>query len=282
MSTKELAEIVERQPQPEEVEYYYDSHPTKEDLMGESTPQFELVHYLISVLKWLYRKEGWFVTGNINIYHKTRRPSAYPIAPDVAVFKGVVLSPQERRSLRSWKMLLPNRPAPTVVFEISSDETWKNDLVEKPVKYQKRGIQEYFAYDPNDPPVWRKCSGQLRGWRYNPAKDAETMEELTPNEQGWLWSNELDSWLVPDGAVLRLYDVDFQLRLTKDEHGDLMIEQKETEVEQAQQKAEQARQETTTERTAKELAQQQAEAERAAKEAAWAKLRELGIDPEKL
>jgi hypothetical protein len=58
--------------------------------------------------------------------------------------------------------------------------------------------------------------------------------------QGHWWSAELDSYLVPDGAFLRLTDSDGTQRLT------------------------------------------QAEADEAAKEAAWAKLRELGIDPRTL
>ena len=56
-----------------------------------------------------------------------------------------------------------------------------------------------------------------------------------------------ESWLAPDGPLLRLYDRDGRMRLTEGE----------------------------AQRAAKE-------AERAAKEAAWAKLRELGIDPESL
>ena len=66
------------------------------------------------------------------------------------------------------------------------------------------------------------------------------MVEQTTDVRGWLWSAELASWLAQDGALLRLYDRDGQLRLTE------------------------------------------GEAERTAKEAAWAKLRELGIDPQQL
>src|SRR5258706_277991 len=35
--------------------YYYDSHPTEEDLMGESRPHAALVEYLKHVLEWLVR-----------------------------------------------------------------------------------------------------------------------------------------------------------------------------------------------------------------------------------
>lgn len=81
-----------------------------------------------------------------------------------------------------------------------------------------------------------KQGGRLRGWRLTEG----ALVEQAPDEQGRLWSSELESYLVADGALLRLTDRDGQLRLTE------------------------------------------GEAERAAKEAAWAKLRELGIDPAEL
>jgi hypothetical protein len=80
------------------------------------------------------------------------------------------------------------------------------------------------------------------------------MVEQSADTPGRLWSAELESWLVPDGALLRLHDHNQQLRLTEGE----------------------------AERAAKEAERTAKEAERAAKEAAWAKLRELGIDPEQL
>ena len=37
-----------------EVNYYYDSHPTEEDLMGETSFHADLVNYLLDVLRWLF------------------------------------------------------------------------------------------------------------------------------------------------------------------------------------------------------------------------------------
>ncbi len=51
------------------------------------------------------------------------------------------------------------------------------------------------------------------GWRY----EANRIIELEPDERGWLWSEELESWLVADGSFLRLYDRDGQKRLTEGE-----------------------------------------------------------------
>jgi Uma2 family endonuclease len=226
--------------EPAIIEYYYDTHPTHEDLMGESTFQADLIHYLVDILRWLYRAENWFIATNLNIY-QSHDYLEYPLAPDVALFKGIE---KPKNGLRSWKLLLPDRPAPNVVFEICSDGTITDDLEEKPEKYRKLGVREYFAYDPHEPVLRKKYSARLFGWRYNPGGETE---RLRVDERGWLWSEELESWLAGEGLYLRLYDRDGNLRLTE-----------------------------------AEAEQQRAEAERVAKEAAWAKLRELGIDPEKL
>jgi Uma2 family endonuclease len=274
---------------PATLEYYYDSHPTHEDLMGESTFQADLIHYLVDILRWLYRAENWFVATNLNIYH-SRDYMEYPLAPDVAVFKGVE---RPKTGLRSWKMLERERPAPAVVFEVCSDGTITDDIEEKPEKYRKLGVQEYFAYDPHEPVLRKKYSARLFGWRYT--AEGETVR-VEPDERGRLWSEVLESWLMPDGAYLRLYDRDGQMRLTWAEAEELAkeAERQRAEAERLAKEAERERAEAEHRRAEVELLAKEAEreraeaellakeAEQAAKEKAWAKLRELGIDPETL
>lgn len=219
--------------------HYYDQHPTAEDVMGESATQSQLIFYLLQVLHRRYHTEGWFVINDLNIYRSKQR-NEHPLAPDVAVFKGVVVPNRAARTFRSWRLYEPERPAPHVVFEICSDSTWQDDVQEKPAKYAALGVEEYVAYDPNDPPYVANAQGRLRGWRLVDG----IMVEQERDAQGRWWSAELDSYLVPDGAFLRLADRGGQRRLTQAE----------------------------AEYVAREAAE-------AAKEAAWAKLRELGIDP---
>ena len=123
-----------------EVEYYYDSHSTQEDLMGETSFHADLVNYLLEVLKWLFHGRLYAIYDNLNFY-QTTDPKEYPIAPDIAIIKGIA-----HRSIRSWRVG-KSGPAPQIVFEIASEETWKKDLREKPSKYAQMGVQEYFAYD---------------------------------------------------------------------------------------------------------------------------------------
>ena len=247
MSIKEVEQLTKLPPKhaSTKLKYYYESHPTKEDLMGTSLAHSRLVHYLMNLLEWYYRVERWLIGENLQIYQTTEYKE-YPLAPDVAVFKGVVISAAEERRLRSWR-IQEGRPAPTVVFEIASQETWKEDLEpdKKVGSYGRMGVKEYFAYDPHEPRVWTKEYHQTRllGWRYldgNP-------QPLKADERCGLWSEELESWLVPDEGFFRLYDQNGKMRQTQAQD----TEQREM-------------------------------AERTAKEAAWAKLRELGIDPETL
>jgi len=191
-----------------EVEYYYDSHPTLEDLMGETSIHAELVRYLMLVLTWLLRGQRCAIYENLNFYH-TLDPREYPLAPDVAVIKGVAYE-----HLRSWKIDM-TRPAPQVVFEIASEETWKNDVREKPFKYATIGVKEYFFYDPDDSTHRRRPRRKFIGWQLD--KTAGTAIEMIPDQQGRLWSQELESFLVPDGMYLRLYDINNQRRLTEAE-----------------------------------------------------------------
>src|SRR6185312_13911728 len=128
------------------ISYYYDSHPTEEDLMGESSQHHTVTGYLEDVLKWLFQNQTCSVYVNLNFY-VTDDEDEYPIAPDLAVIKGVPF-----RHEISWRIGVSG-PAPQVVFELASDKTWKRDLDEKPLTYARIGVQEYYAFDPYEPPL---------------------------------------------------------------------------------------------------------------------------------
>jgi hypothetical protein len=169
---------------------------------------------------------------------------------------------------------------PQVIFEILSLETWKKDLREKPAKYASMGVLEYFAYDPNEPPLSQATAARLWGWRLNARRNI--MVEIPPNPSGWLWSEQLESWLVPDQTYLRLYDRSHQFRLTGEEAKDRLAEEAIVKAELANERADLAaeRAEETAE-LAEEAGRRAEEATRKA-EALTAKLRALGIDPDDL
>ncbi len=237
----------------DEVAYYYDLHPTKEDLMGETAVHAALVHYLVEVLSWQFRAQRCAIHENLNFY-QTRDENEYPLAPDIAVIKGMDYQPW----LRSWAVEQMGA-VPQVVFEIASKETWNNDLKDKPLAYARMGVKEYYAYDPNVPPLRRGHGRRLFGWHLE--RERGEMRELTLSSDERLWSPHLESWLVPDRDYLRLYDNQGQRRLTKAEAEAQHAEEEAQRAEMERQRAEAAI------RTARILAE---------------KLRSLGIDPDQL
>lgn len=192
------------------VEYYFDSYPTEEDLMGKGPLHAALVHYLVEVLSWLFRGQVCAICEDRNFY-QTADEDEYPTAPDVAVIKGVPLQEEEEIS---W-VIGETGPAPHVAIEIASKKTWRIDLKKKPETYASMGVEEYYLYDPNTPLLWRNRYPRLLGWHLEKANGQ--MVQLRTDPQGRLWSPHLESWLVPDGKDLRLYDRNNQRRLTEAE-----------------------------------------------------------------
>jgi Uma2 family endonuclease len=177
--------------------------------MVEHARQHFLIEYLESVIRWLYFKENWFVVGNLEL---DSEKITNPISPDIMFFKGVTLTEAEIDDLSLWRIELPQRPPPTVVFEIGSKSTGPTDIREKPEIYRVLGVKEYFAFDPKT--YWgKKQPVRLKGWRY----ENEVATEIQPDQQGRLWSAELDSFIGREGSQLFLYDQTNKMRLTEKE-----------------------------------------------------------------
>lgn len=234
--------------------------------MGETLLHAALVHYLMEVLTWLFHGRACAIYENFNFY-QTPHKKEKPLAPDVAVIKGIT-----HRPVRSWR-IGTHGSAPHVVFEIASEETWKRDLEEKPELYARMGVQEYFAYDPNDPPIHARESSRLFGWQLD--RDTGLMQKIVPSPSGRLWSQHLNSLLVPDDSYLRLHDREGRLRLTKDE-ADVLARQA------AERRAEAEAQSRRFAEKRAQAAERRAQAEAEKNRILVEKLRALGIDPEQL
>jgi Uma2 family endonuclease len=115
------------------------------------------------------------------------------VAPDVMVVKGVGRA--HRRSFFTWR---EGGAIPCIVFEMASENTWREDLGEKRLKYERLGVREYILFDPEGEYLRPRLQGfRLVEGRYEPiALDAE----------GRLRSEELGFLLVPQGIFLRLLD----------------------------------------------------------------------------
>jgi Uma2 family endonuclease len=192
----------------DEIAFSNDFSPLEEESMPEAAFHDKLLLYLVEVLEWLFHRQVCAIHRNLAFY-RIHEGTVLAVAPDLAVVKGLPF-----QLVKSWRVD-HSRAAPQVVFEILSEETWKKDLEEKPEVYARLGVQEYFAYDPNPSPLAPATTARLFGWQRDPLSGR--MAPLWPNYDGSLWSEELDSFLVPDKQLLRLADRQRQWRLTQAE-----------------------------------------------------------------
>ncbi len=206
------------------IERYYDSHEVEGEELGQSAIHLKAILYLVAVLEWLHSYQPITILADVNFY-QTDNSHETPKCPDVAVverFEGDLLADED--GLPSY-YVGQDGPAPRIVFEVSSASTWKVDLEEKPAMYQTLGVSEYIAFDPHTRTVWTKewrKSNRLIGWRRNPLTGQ--FVQIEKDEQGRLWSEELQSWLAVEGRFLRLYDENGQRRLTEAEFKTRLVE----------------------------------------------------------
>jgi hypothetical protein len=147
---------------------------------------------------------------------------------------------------------------PDIIVEILSDSTANIDRNNKKILYQNIfRTPNYFWFDPN--------SLELQGFRLIEGQ----YQAIFPNDQGYLWSEQLGLYLGIFDRKLRYFSADGQLVPTPQE----------AELQQRQAK-EQALLEKEQALLEKEQALLEKERERQAKEKLAQKLRELGIDPD--
>lgn len=193
--------------------------------MAETEVHVLAILHLLNALRLFFRKKAVYVVGNIFLYYREENLNARK-APDVMVVKNV--GKHERRSFKVWE----EKAMPAVIFEITSKETMGADTVSKPSLYAALGIREYFLFDP----LHEYLDQQLVGYQL---VDGEYI--LMPvNEDGELFSAELEAVLRPEGKFLRVVDPQTSLPVPNlDEAVDLAAQ----EAQRAEQEAQHAAQE---------------------------------------
>ncbi len=191
--------------------YYYDDENNWLELRHKrgdmpGTVQSDLVDHLLQVLFWRYHQEEYGIYRELNFY-QSGNPKEKPLYPDLALLKS-----HKRRKLLSYHLGVDG-PAPDLIVEVLSTKTRRTDLYRKPHRYEKWGTREYFVYDPRERQP-SKQEPRLWGWRMN---STGRYDPITAEADGRMWSEELNCWLVPDEAFLRLYDQEGRLLLNKEE-----------------------------------------------------------------
>jgi Uma2 family endonuclease len=213
---------------------------------------------LIKSLDWLWQeRDDFFAAGNLTIYYSPKqKKSEYFRGPDFFV----VLNTIKDQTRKSWVVWQEDGKYPNVIIEILSDSTAKTDREEKKQIYQDIfRTPDYFWFDP--------ITLEFKGFTLISGQ----YQALKPNEQGWLYSEQLGLYLGIHEEKLRYFTAEGELVLTPEES------------------AIQEKQQREYERQQKELALQQQEYERQQKEIAQQKiteleqkLRELGINPDQI
>lgn len=114
----------------------------REDDMGEASIHIKLItNFLQMLLHFFHQSEDVFLSANMNLYYEEGNSRRW-LAPDLLIAFGVPNA--ERSSYLLWR----EKVFPQVVFEIASEKTWRNDLIEKLDFYDEFGAEEYYILDP--------------------------------------------------------------------------------------------------------------------------------------
>jgi Uma2 family endonuclease len=164
------------------------------DLLSYEPPMETYLHLqqmilLLKCLEWWWRdRSDFFAAGNLTIYYSLQqRKSEFFRGPDFFVVLGT-----ERKPRQSWVVWQEGGQYPHVIIEILSDSTAETDRGLKKQIYQDIfRTPEYFWFDPNS---FEFQGFQLVGGQYQP---------LEANEQGCLWSQQLQLFLGLENGQLR-------------------------------------------------------------------------------
>jgi len=159
--------------------------------MAETDIHRQLLSDLVFTLEtFLQSQPDVYVSGNLLIYYVEGDPKKR-VAPDVFVVRGV--EKKQRRIYKLWEEGI----APQVVIELTSRQTWREDLQEKWRLYEQLGVQEYFIFDPE----YDYLDDPLVGYRLKDGK----YKALAVRDRR-LRSKVLGLELVDTGETLRLFD----------------------------------------------------------------------------
>ena len=214
----------------------------------ESDLHLQQITILIGCLERLWQQRtNYYASGNLTIYYNEEQLKKRDFCgPDF-----FVVLDTEKHPRKSWVVWGEQGKYPNVIVEILSDSTANIDRNKKKNLYQNTfRTPNYFWFDPN--------SLELQGFRLIGGQ----YQAISPNDQGYLWSEQLGLYLGIFDRKLRYFTA----------NGQLVPTPQEAELQQRQ-----AKEQAILE---KEQALLEKERERQAKEKLAQKLRELGIDPD--
>jgi Uma2 family endonuclease len=176
---------------------YSDEPPLESDL------HLRQILLLLTSLEWLWQdRTDFFASANLTVYFNAQKiKSRYFRGPDFFFVLNT-----ERRSRKSWVVWEEQGKYPNLIIEILSDSTAKIDRTDKKLLYQDTfRTPEYFWFDP----VTLEFAGfVLLAGEY---------QAIPANEEGYLWSHQMDLYLGVQDSKLRLFTAEGALVPTPQE-----------------------------------------------------------------
>jgi Uma2 family endonuclease len=227
--------------------------PDARKLLSDEPEMESSLHYmqlllLVTSLEWAWReRDDFFIGANLTIYFSRQQLKHRDFrGPDFFLVKNTTKEPRN-----SWVVWEEDGRYPDLIIELLSDSTAKVDRTTKRALYAERfHTPEYFYFSPE--------TLEFAGFKL----DYNQYVPLTPNEQGWFWSESLGFFLGVYNNRLRYFSLEGSLIPTPDEAAI-------SEIQKANQALAKAEYET-----------QRAEQEKSRADRLAAKLRELGLEPD--
>lgn len=216
----------------------------------------------LSSLEWHWQdRQDFFAAGNLTVYYSPKQIKNRDFrGPDFFVALNT-----QRYPRKSWVVWEEDGKYPDIIFEVLSNSTAQVDRTTKKDLYQNTfRTPEYFWFDPELSSL--EFTGfVLMGGQYQP---------IERNEQGWMWSGQLQLFVGLHGEKVRFFTPEGELVLTPTEAA--MRAQSAVEVERNRVKAEQEKLKAETEKLKAE--REKVKAEKVRGDRLAQKLKELGIE----
>ena len=206
LSTRQDTEFSDEQPLdfelPREV-IFPEQTSSHQSIKIEGDGHLRQIIILLQCLElWWGNRNDFYAAGNLSINYSPRqpKPTEFP-APDFFVVRNV-----ERKPRQNWDVWEEDGKYPNIILELLSDSTENIDKEFKKQIYQDTfRTPEYFWFHPQ---TLEFAGFILVGGIYQP---------IEPNEQGWLWSQQLSLFLGVHDDRLRYFTNEGFIILTPEE-----------------------------------------------------------------
>jgi len=228
----------------------------------ESSLHYMQLLLLVTCLEWAWQERNdFFIGANLTIYFSRQQLKNRDFrGPDFFLVTNTVKAPRN-----SWVVWEENGQYPDLIIELLSESTANIDRTLKRDLYADRfHTPEYFYFSPD--------TLEFAGFRL----DINRYKPITPNTQGWMWSEVMGLFLGIHDRQLRYFSLEGALLPTPQESAHHEMQK----AKQEKQKADLEKQKADLEKQKADLEKQKADLAQARVQELEAKMRSLGISYE--